>query len=95
MPTIKSIQNAATGLAKKYGIKNVRLFGSYADGTQNANSDIDLLVEFPESSSYFDIYDFQFKMEQLTGKKVDVIPAPVPERSLLQINKEIMLYGSI
>ena len=95
MPPIKKIKEVASSLAKSYGIKNIKLFGSYANGTQVEQSDIDLLVEFPESASYFDIYDFQHNMELLTGKKVDVIAAPIPKKSLLQIKKEVVLYEAI
>ena len=94
MPSIKKIKDAAINLAESYGIKKIRLFGSYADGTQGVESDIDLLVEFPEGASYFDVYDFQYKMEELTGKNVDVIPTPIPENSLLYIKNEVILYES-
>ncbi|GHU80611.1 hypothetical protein FACS1894191_6270 [Clostridia bacterium] len=32
---------------KKYGAKNLRIFGSVATGTANKNSDLDFLVDLP------------------------------------------------
>lgn len=34
-------------LAQKYGVTNVRLFGSFARGEQRPASDVDLLVDLP------------------------------------------------
>ena len=45
MTSIASIKMAITPIAKQYGISKVFLFGSYAKGTANENSDIDLLIE--------------------------------------------------
>ena len=46
MLTIDRIKTAASRLADCYPIKKVSLFGSYADGTADETSDVDLLVEF-------------------------------------------------
>ena len=35
-------------IAKKYGIKSLAIFGSYARGEEREGSDIDILVEFSE-----------------------------------------------
>lgn len=45
MPDIKEIQKAVVPIASSYGVKRLYLFGSYAKGTANEKSDIDLLVE--------------------------------------------------
>jgi len=82
-------------VAKLYGVKKVSLFGSYAKGEQNQKSDIDLLVEFfDDSVSLFKLSDLRYELEQLMGKKVDLIHAPIPEDSFLEIDKEIASYGA-
>ena len=43
--TISEIQKRVKPVAEKYGLPLVYLFGSYARGEANADSDIDLLVE--------------------------------------------------
>lgn len=45
MPDIMTIRNAVIPIGKAYGVKRIYLFGSYAKGTANENSDIDLLIE--------------------------------------------------
>lgn len=43
--TFEEIADKVRPIAEKYGLKNVWLFGSYARGDANDDSDIDLLVE--------------------------------------------------
>ena len=45
----------------KYHIVRIGLFGSYARGEQNANSDIDFLVEFEENTQ--DLYDLKMQLK--------------------------------
>ena len=45
----------------KYHIVRIGLFGSYARGEQNKNSDIDLLVEFEENTQ--DLYDIKLQLK--------------------------------
>ncbi|HRI29126.1 MAG TPA: nucleotidyltransferase domain-containing protein [Chitinophagales bacterium] len=51
------------------------LFGSYATGTADENSDVDILVEFDYNQHiglrYFDVL---WDMEKLLQKKVDLVP---------------------
>lgn len=46
MLTINEILAAAKTVAKEYPIKCIDLFGSYSEGRNTVNSDVDLLVEF-------------------------------------------------
>ena len=43
--TIEEISARVAPVAKKYGLASVYLFGSYARGEADANSDVDLLVD--------------------------------------------------
>jgi len=55
------------------GISNVRLFGSVVKGTDDTESDIDLLVELGEDRTLFDLIRFKQSVEDLLGRKVDVV----------------------
>jgi len=46
----------------QYHIVRIGLFGSYARGEQNSNSDIDLLVEFEENTQ--DLYDLKIQLKE-------------------------------
>lgn len=41
-------------LNKRYGVKELGIFGSYLHGEQKTRSDLDLLVEFEEPIGLFD-----------------------------------------
>jgi uncharacterized protein len=60
-------------VAKVYGARNVRVFGSFARGEQRRTSDLDLLVEMPEESSRLDLAGLKVDLEEAIGRKVDVV----------------------
>ena len=55
------------------GISRSAIFGSYVRGEQHKNSDIDLLVDFPDGLSLFDVAEIKYKLEDALGKKVDLV----------------------
>jgi len=57
---------------KKYSVKRIGLFGSYARGEQKRGSDIDFLVEF-EKPTYDNFFDLIVYLEKLFGRKVEVL----------------------
>ena len=57
---------------RKYGVKQIGLFGSYVNGTAHATSDIDLLVEL-EKSTFHDYMELVLFLENLFEKKVDLV----------------------
>lgn len=59
---------------EKYGVDRIGLFGSYSKDQQTVNSDVDVLVRFKKERKTFDNYmDLKFYLEDLLGKKVDLI----------------------
>jgi predicted nucleotidyltransferase len=59
---------------KKYGVKQIGLFGSFATGRNTNNSDIDILVEFKAGEKTFDNYmDLKFFLEDKLKRKVDLV----------------------
>lgn len=61
------------GLAEKYHLTNVRLFGSASRGTDTPDSDIDLLVQAPPKTGLMTISSFALDVERLLGVKVDIV----------------------
>ena len=93
--TLADIKNSVASVAKTYGIKRVTLFGSYANGKATNESDIDLLVEFnTRSVSFYKICELKVILEEMTGKSVDVLHAPLSKNTLLDIDKEVVLYAA-
>jgi predicted nucleotidyltransferase len=59
-------------LLKKYSVKRIGLFGSYARGHQKRGSDLDFLVDF-ESPTYDNFIDLNYSLERLFRRKVALV----------------------
>lgn len=70
---IRNQRDAILGIAQKYGIRRVRLFGSVARGDTAATSDIDVLVDFEPGRSLLDQVGFEQELQSLLGCAVDVV----------------------
>jgi len=62
-------------VAARHHAHRVRLFGSVARGDERPNSDIDLLVDFDQDSSLFDLMRMTRELEDVLGHPVDVVSA--------------------
>jgi hypothetical protein len=58
---------------RKAGVLKSSLFGSFARGEAGPESDVDILVEFPDDKTMFDLIELEEKLTAALGKKVDVI----------------------
>ncbi|MDE7362939.1 MAG: nucleotidyltransferase domain-containing protein [Oscillospiraceae bacterium] len=77
--SFEEIADRVRPVAKKYGLKSVYLFGSYARGDANDDSDVDLLVdaENVHGLRFFGMYDdFCTALE----KEVDMVTLSSLER---------------
>jgi len=59
-------------LAARFGIRDIRIFGSVARHEAGEGSDIDFLVEFPPGASLLTHAAFQRELSDLLGCSVDV-----------------------
>lgn len=59
-------------IARRYGARNVRIFGSAARGEAPAESDLDFLVELEPGRSLLDLGGFLMDVQTLLGCPVDV-----------------------
>ncbi len=72
----KKIQHIATvilPLLKRSGITKAGIFGSYARGEENRNSDVDILIKVNPKKSLLDIVHLQLKLKEQLGKEVDLL----------------------
>lgn len=61
---------------KSFGVKELGLFGSFATDTVHAGSDVDFLVDFdPGKKTYDNFMDLSFYLEDLLGRKVELVTA--------------------
>ena len=71
--TIKQIKERIKPIMVRHGIKNVYLFGSYARGEANSNSDVDIYCDSGDVDTLFEAVAFNDELEKALGKKVDVV----------------------
>jgi predicted nucleotidyltransferase len=86
---IRSKREEILALGVKYGIKDIRVFGSVARGEERPDSDVDLLVNIDKDNykDGFDFFRFKDDTEVLLHRKVDL----VSEKGLYHMLKDIVL----
>lgn len=72
MLTIDEIKSVVTRIGQKYGIKNAYLFGSYAKNSASEDSDVDILIDRGDITTYKDYFHFSEDLKNSLGKEVDV-----------------------
>jgi uncharacterized protein len=75
-PTLESLRahrDQILRLAQKYGIYDVRVFGSLVHGDARPGSDVDLLVKLEDGRTLFDHSGFAYEATELLGRNVDVV----------------------
>ena len=60
-------------VAEVHGARNIRVFGSVVRGDNRDDSDVDLLVEFKEGKTLFDLIGLKLDLQNLLGATVDVV----------------------
>jgi uncharacterized protein len=88
---LRSKRNLILALAKQYGARNIRIFGSVATGRSKLASDIDLLVEMGEEKSLFDRIALKQDLEDLLGSSVDL----VTDKGLHRVIKDKVLAEAV
>ena len=92
--TIEQIRQIASPIAAAYGVRSMRLFGSYARGEATENSDLDILIDrgsirsgFVLGGLYQDLRDsFKKELDMVTvqGASEDFLTSIQPD--------EVMIY---
>lgn len=71
--TIKQIRERIAPIMRKYNIKETYLFGSYARGEANRNSDIDLYCDKGDVDTLWKLSAFSNELKEALGKDVDIV----------------------
>ena len=73
MYNIEYLKSVLSDIGRNYGVKRVFLFGSYAKGTANESSDIDVLIEKGRPLSLLKLSGMRQDMEAALNLSVDLI----------------------
>lgn len=92
--TIEEIKVKTIPVAKKHGISRMCLFGSYARGEANDDSDIDLYVDKGNMTSLIKYMAFVYDLENALNCHVDVVTTGIKDKDFLDnIQSEgVVLY---
>ena len=92
--TIDQIQNIVCPIAKEYGVSSISLFGSYATGNADAESDIDLKIEKGKLRSLYQICALRLALEDALDLPVNLITNESSDKAFLfSIAKdEVLIY---
>jgi len=90
-PLIETHRAEIRSIAVRYGIENVRVFGSMARGDAMETSDVDLLVTLPPGTGVLALGGLLIVAQDLLGRRVEV----VSERGLHPSLRERILRGAI
>ena len=94
--TIDEIKQKVAPIAKKYNIEKVYLFGSYARGEADENSDVDLLLDYKRLEGGIFAYGGVYSdFEECFKKGVDIVSQRAIEASCSKIDPDMRLYNSI
>ena len=86
--TLENITYLVKPLAEKYQVKEIYLFGSYARGEADENSDIDFLVIGGEGFKLTQIFALGEELRDTFNKKVDVF-------EINEINQNSEFYKTV
>ncbi len=94
MLTIEQIREAARKVAVNYPVRKVLLFGSYAIGNANEQSDVDILVEFSTNPiSLLELAGLNQELRDELKVSVDTIKIPIKGNNVIDLTKAIVLYN--
>ena len=100
--SVESIQTLLLPIIKKYGIKRIYLFGSYARGEAMGDSDIDLLIDGYNAKGLMSFVELQEAIKKQVGKDVDLVEYGAMKKDNTRVGKrfrehierdKVLLYG--
>ncbi|MDI6773351.1 MAG: nucleotidyltransferase family protein [bacterium] len=71
--THQSLREHLPELRVRYRVRSLGLFGSYVRGEQESGSDLDILVEYESSPTFFEFVGLEDHLSELVGVKVDLV----------------------
>jgi hypothetical protein len=88
---LRAHREAILELAARYGVSNVRVFGSVARGDSGPDSDIDLLVTANKGTTIFDLVGLWLDLKALLGCEVSLLSdGGLGERFKRRIEKDLV-----
>ncbi len=92
--SLDEIKEKTVPIAIDYGIESMSIFGSYARGEADDESDVDICIDKGEVKSLIKYFMFVDELEKSLGCHVDVVTTGIEDKVFLEkIEREgILLY---
>lgn len=92
--SIETIRNIILSVVDEFSIKKVLLFGSFANGNNGENSDVDLIIEFKTQVTLLTLSALKIRLEELMNLDVDIIHGPIQDSDFIKIDRTVELYAA-
>lgn len=69
----KTLKDSMPKIREKYNVNSLSLFGSYPRNEQREDSDVDILVDFLETTDLFSFVELENLLSDILGKRVDLV----------------------
>lgn len=70
---VELLRRTSPELARRYCVKSLGVFGSYARREQRRSSDLDVLIDFTDPPSLLRFLELENYLSDLLGVKVDLV----------------------
>ncbi len=71
--TIEEIKELICDILRKYGIEKAYIFGSYARGEANQQSDVDIMIKKGKLKTLLQLSALAYEIEQILKKQIDIV----------------------
>ncbi len=94
--TSQNIEESVREFFKDKPVKRVYLFGSYARGDENEDSDVDIIGDFPREVGLFGRWKMRDELSEILNRKVDLLNYDSIKKSFWKYigNDLKLIYGT-
>lgn len=88
-PAVAEIREKVANVLRERGVLKAFIFGSFARGEEEGDSDVDFLVEFEDGRTLLDLSGLRLDLSDALDREVDVVtPNALHPRMRAQIFRE-------
>ncbi len=81
---LDTLKKQIMGILNNYPVSRAAIFGSFARGEEDKNSDIDILIETSKPVSIFVILRMEKELGLITKRKIDIVEYSAIKQSIKQ-----------
>jgi len=72
---LKLLSHCRPEIAARFGVRDLAIFGSFAQDRQKSGSDLDVLIEFTRAATFDGFMDLKFYLEEILAFVCTLLPA--------------------